>query len=257
MFTKFAIGILVTFFVSSFAEEYYATNYGVVQFYTLQKNELAGKFTPLDKAFSLNFYSKQSNDQSMLEITEGEDNDVIISYNYKNSAGNMQIGDYQFFEYIEDNVGSAENVSRDFAFMELKGRYDLKMLEALAFALGEGVGLYGEDYPSAMSIYLAAKALITPSIPSTSLTSYTAAQCDTISGTGGCANSKTNNCTRKPVGSTCFGMCGYSDYCWSFICGDCCIHRGCCLHDICCRKSMWSYRCLILKGFTCTNFHKC
>jgi len=37
----------------------------------------------------------------------------------------------------------------------------------------------------------------------------------------------------------CYGMCGRGCSCWSWVCGDCCYHRGCALHDDQCRKCSW------------------
>ena len=33
----------------------------------------------------------------------------------------------------------------------------------------------------------------------------------------------------------CLGMCGPGCECWSWACGDCCVHQGCLIHDRCCR----------------------
>lgn len=43
-------------------------------------------------------------------------------------------------------------------------------------------------------------------------------------------------CTTYPNRSNgCYGMCGPSCYCWSWVCGDCCYHWGCAVHDSWCR----------------------
>ena len=42
----------------------------------------------------------------------------------------------------------------------------------------------------------------------------------------------------------CFGMCGYGCFCWSIVCGDCCIHNYCETHDQCCAdKGFLSFSC--------------
>lgn len=37
----------------------------------------------------------------------------------------------------------------------------------------------------------------------------------------------------------CFGMCGKGCSCWSWVCGDCCYHRGCYMHDSFCARCKW------------------
>ena len=61
-------------------------------------------------------------------------------------------------------------------------------------------------------------------------------------------------CRRYPRGRNCLGMCGLRCYCWSFVCGDCCYHRGCYEHDICCGRSFFSLSCLLPFGFTCNHY---
>ena len=42
----------------------------------------------------------------------------------------------------------------------------------------------------------------------------------------------------------CHGMCGKGCSCWSFVCGDCCVHRYCESHDTCCaRRGFWTWAC--------------
>ena len=56
----------------------------------------------------------------------------------------------------------------------------------------------------------------------------------------------------------CNGMCGRTCNCWSFICGDCCVHQGCLDHDNCCaRDGYFSYSCtfgLVVSGFSCSGY---
>ena len=67
--------------------------------------------------------------------------------------------------------------------------------------------------------------------------------------TGECEKAK------RPIGEECFGMCGPHCWCWYWICGDCCIHRGCYEHDQCCRQSYVSMHCLfpLAFGFSCRD----
>ncbi len=42
-----------------------------------------------------------------------------------------------------------------------------------------------------------------------------------------------------PNHNDCFGMCGNDCNCWSWVCGDCCYHRGCFMHDTYCSRCTW------------------
>jgi len=73
---------------------------------------------------------------------------------------------------------------------------------------------------------------------------------------------------RKRVGCTdvrsgsdreCFGMCGPRCWCWDWLCGDCCLHKGCLQHDACCRHAKPEYLstyCLLpfIYGFDCKGY---
>lgn len=65
--------------------------------------------------------------------------------------------------------------------------------------------------------------------------------------------------SRDPHKNNCFGMCGANCFCWSWVCGDCCWHRGCYKHDTCCQKNRWSAYCLVpfFFGFSCSSFVTC
>ena len=58
----------------------------------------------------------------------------------------------------------------------------------------------------------------------------------------------------RPKRNNCFGMCGKGCWCWKWVCGDCCWHRGCYEHDRCCDHSFISTYCLTPIGFSCGGF---
>ena len=275
--------LFVTFLSLTFGKEHYDTKFGKVLFYSKQANDLSGKLTDLQGKFSLNFNSKVRNNEALLIISDAAANNVIISYHFKeNAIGYMQLGHFGFIENPEDDTAlyvsemddipaelnqeedeklynrmqqeSARNMTKTFAFEEVKGRVNIEKIETLVHALGEGVGLRGDEFPSALAIYAAAKSFLSP----TNLRAYTAKDCDTMSGNGLCPNEKSKSCKNKPIGKDCLGMCGYGTKCWSYVCGDCCNHRGCCLRNVCCRKhGMTSWQCLWIFGFSCKNYRKC
>ena len=56
----------------------------------------------------------------------------------------------------------------------------------------------------------------------------------------------------------CIGMCGPRCFCWKWVCGDCCYHKGCHGHDICCaEKGYFSWACLFPRGLKCNKMYKC
>ena len=65
---------------------------------------------------------------------------------------------------------------------------------------------------------------------------------------GACADVRAN-----VTSPDCFGMCGPHCWCWNWICGDCCLHRGCQQHDLCCNHNYLSTHCLFpwIYGFSC------
>ena len=73
-------------------------------------------------------------------------------------------------------------------------------------------------------------------------------------------NEKSYDCEDMRNGSDqkCFGMCGKKCWCWHWVCGDCCLHKGCLQHDACCRYANPQYLstyCLLpfVYGFDCEN----
>lgn len=53
-------------------------------------------------------------------------------------------------------------------------------------------------------------------------------------------NDEVPACSR-PRANNCYGMCGPGCSCWSWVCGNCCWHRGCAKHDSWCRQGKWYY----------------
>lgn len=63
------------------------------------------------------------------------------------------------------------------------------------------------------------------------------------------------NCRRCPYQPDCVGMCGAGCSCWSWVCGDCCLHQGCYHHDICCgRDGYFSWSCAFPWNFSCSGY---
>ena len=59
-----------------------------------------------------------------------------------------------------------------------------------------------------------------------------------------------------PLGPRCWGRCGLGCWwCWWWVCGTCCYHRGCHSHDYCCwRDGYFSLACLNIFSFHCSGY---
>ena len=110
---------------------------------------------------------------------------------------------------------------------------ELALLPALSRSLGEA-GYAGFKSAPALTLHRfalfreqGADSVDTPELPSAPLQSELGEvpYCENLSG-----NINHNDC---------YGMCGRGCSCWSWVCGDCCYHRGCALHDDQCRKCSW------------------
>ena len=67
---------------------------------------------------------------------------------------------------------------------------------------------------------------------------------------------------RCPHSEQCFGMCGYGCRCWSWVCGDCCVHELCLTHDQCCRNhGFYTLTCFSVVWYyptlACTDQYTC
>ena len=123
--------------------------------------------------------------------------------------------------------------------------------------LGREMEVSGRDYPAAMSVYVVAMRLAEgrneydASDARESHLLNTQESC-TVPGKKHCSSS--NSCCYKcALGKSCLGMCGPGCTCWSWVCGDCCYHKGCYDHDRCCAAYL-SWSCLSLWKFTCRSY---
>lgn len=69
-------------------------------------------------------------------------------------------------------------------------------------------------------------------------------------------------CQHCPTGDGCLGQCGYGCFCWSFVCGDCCLHTYCLTHDNCCADAgFFTFSCFqVIYDVTnsrCTDIYEC
>ncbi len=128
-------------------------------------------------------------------------------------------------------------------------------------------GITGVENNAARLFFLHAKNLATKSgyLPSTALKSDkpTFMMFDKAMAQEKCTQYDTTcpagKCPYKVRDNKCEGMCGAQCDCWSFTCGDCCVHKGCESHDRCCSKPGWyaRLRCLTPVDFKCAKEYPC
>ena len=161
------------------------------------------------------------------------------------------------------------NETRQSVLYNLAMSYKATLIIEAAQALGDRK-IMGMDYPSVMSFYQLALRLA-----NARENEYEGddSELDTreyqhrLKRATHCSNGDT--CVRCPYplvrGSyrnDCFGLCGYGCSCWSFVCGDCCLHQYCLTHDDCCRRrGFWSWSCLSVAwrvlGSRCSQSYSC
>ena len=123
-------------------------------------------------------------------------------------------------------------------------------IKMAAYALGNQLNIYGNEYPSILPLYLVAnmlEKLQTSGLPARDHCSITRNETD---------DSCFEECPPCPD-EECLSLCGYGCTCWKWVCGDCCYHLGCYGHDVCCRQSFIQTKCLFPISFKCESAYEC
>ncbi len=110
------------------------------------------------------------------------------------------------------------------AAAELNTQAEMKLLPMLSKLLGER-GINGRDYPATYALHLLASR-IADSADSSLGESLSPASPEVLA----CKDLR-----KDPNKNECYGMCGRGCSCWTWVCGDCCYHKGCAYHDTQCR----------------------
>ena len=149
-------------------------------------------------------------------------------------------------DILEKLDNTTVNETRQSVLYNLAMSYEALLIIGATQALGDH-GIMGKDYPSVISFYQLALRLINAKdteFEGDSFALDTRAHQHRQRRATYCSNSRAT-CNQCPYGSGCFGMCGKGCSCWSFVCGDCCVHRYCLTHDdYCNRRGFWSWSCL-------------
>ena len=161
------------------------------------------------------------------------------------------------------------NETRRRAIEDLVTRSEANSIVEAAKALGNA-GVMGTDNPAAQQFYVLAMRLM--KIKDMMMRGAVASVDGTLpTGHSGsihpmyvdeqetCPQCTTGRCPYMGDQSNdCNGMCGRKCSCWSYVCGDCCVHQGCLDHDNCCaRDGYFSYSCtagLALNSFSCSGY---
>lgn len=141
-----------------------------------------------------------------------------------------------------------ESVSR------LAKMVEMKLFVQATIAMGTESLITGSDFPSALPMYTTAIQISQVFLANHSLSnpvSSHVAQSQIIT------NDDCLNDCPPCEDDLCLGMCGYSCYCWEWVCGDCCYHLGCYDHDVCCREKFIQTKCLFPLGFQCESEYSC
>ena len=186
-------------------------------------------------------------------------------------SGNTKMTD----DMLQKLDNKTMNETRQSVLYNLAMSYEATLIIEAAQALGDR-GIMGMDYPSVMSFYQLALRLANARENKDTEYDGTGSELDTreyqhrqkratrCSSNG--ATCAPGQCPyRLVVGdyrNDCFGLCGYGCSCWSFVCGDCCIHQYCLTHDDCCRRrGFWSWSCLSVAwrvlGSRCSQSYRC
>ena len=157
----------------------------------------------------------------------------------------MSKGENMTDDVLEHMDNKTVSKVRQFSLEKLAmSKVAILIIEA-AEALGYNItlGVDGMHNPAARVFYMLAlqlkKARTSMEVSPTSnrdtrARSHQRRQCDAVC--------PTNRC---PGPDECFGMCGYGCHCWSWVCGDCCVHEFCLTHDQCCRDhGFFTFACL-------------
>ena len=110
-------------------------------------------------------------------------------------------------------------------------------------------GVYGSEYPAAMSFYqLALKLAKAREAEASNFTLNSKVTKELRQKRGVMCSNVNAVCEQCPFqhdNNDCFGLCGYGCDCWNFVCGDCCVHQFCLTHDRCCaERGFYSWACL-------------
>ena len=205
--------------------------------------------------------------------------DYVIPRDAMNLMESIMAGNGEMSDNILQKLDNKTvNETRQSTLYNLAMSYEAILIIEAAQALGD-LGVMGSEYPSVMRFYQLALRLANSresesqsdtedegDSPAPDTKGYEPRQrratyCSNVDATCSQCPYKLVQ-KKKKYRNNCFGLCGYGCNCWSFVCGDCCLHQYCLTHDDCCRrKGFYSWPCLSVAwkvlGSKCTDNYKC
>ena len=155
------------------------------------------------------------------------------------------------------------------AMSEAREQGDYQLLEELSRALGE-YGVRGHTSTSALSLFHLCRTILS-AVEADTATKRDPSPTKVRKRRGWWRGNSLELDPLPPCKSLennkddeCMGMCGKACTCWSWVCGNCCFHRGCFDHDICCAEpgekhgekgcGFHSSKCLFPFRFSCDRY---
>ena len=231
-------------------------------------------------------FSKKPRGSSMMAMTMGRTG-FLVKMNQPGS-GLPKYSDYVVPEVFHDQMESAlrqNSIPKRFrrhldssntketlrkAIEELASCSEADLIIEAAKALGMDAGVMGSDSPAARQFYVLAMRLMKikdsmqGEAEARGYHGYPHSFNQGLHSEWYKYGQKQEKCSKCTTGSCpyygdrsneCFGMCGYGCYCWSWLCGDCCVHQGCVDHDKCCRRhGTASWECFSVWNFDCSGY---
>ena len=174
----------------------------------------------------------------------------------------------EMFQHLDNKT---VNETRQSVLNSLANSQEALLVIEAAQAVGD-LGIQGSDseYPAVMRFYLLALRLAITrdssdefnSVPETKSFSEHREKRGVSCDSNGATCSSQSRCPSKRGRNKCFGLCGKNCWCWSFVCGDCCVHQYCLSHDQCCKdRGFFTWTCLSVIGnvliSSCTDTYRC
>ena len=191
----------------------------------------------------------------MIMDSESRLNDYVVPSNATGvMEAMMRSDDPKMTEDLFRELDSINvNVTLHFALHDFASSQEALLIIEAAEALGNR-NTANSSYPPVMQFYLLAMQIgkirryileegysttMPPMQRKRSISTRQLVRCS--NGGGTCSASR---CPYSRPGNDCHGMCGYGCSCWSWLCGDCCVHQYCETHDDCCaREGFFSFAC--------------
>lgn len=228
---------------------------------------------------SMTIFDTDNKDFLVIEHTKGNNKiDLEEYFIHKNSTklveSMMREERNMSDDMLEHMDSKTVNETRRVSLEKLAMSEEAALIIEAAKALGYNITLRteaGSQYKAVKVFYMFALQLAKARASNDVVTPTTLPDHDKT-GTGShqhravrCPNGATcssGQCPYRNEGNDCFGMCGPQCTCWSFICGDCCVHRYCETHDQCCAdRGFFSFPCLSVAwrvlGSPCSSAYSC